>query len=132
MSLAADAHIILNVHQPKRNATIGSGAPAAPAADEITVRITTFPRILPSGVVVGMMRQLRIQLLSVLGTAPTTAVVDFRRTGAKDVVINGVSNDATDIIVTLGSNLRTKGQSHFIDRTMKRLEEIYLENTKDE
>tara|TARA_R110002020_G_scaffold170207_2_gene359570 strand:- start:4798 stop:5193 length:396 start_codon:yes stop_codon:yes gene_type:complete len=131
MTIAANTSIKLNIHAPKKDAVVGTVDPLT-GADEVAIwaAANVNPNLTQS--IVGTFRVLRRYALTNLDNltagAPTLLFVPFGGTEAQ-VQVTG-SPTADDCLLEIGDNIVNKGQSHFLDRTYKRLEERWLEESK--
>lgn len=133
MSLAANSSIELDIHTPKKDATVnnGTGAPTV-GADEIaifagaSVPIDGFQQNI--GDFIKLHRYAQSHMVSLSGS-PCTVHISSGGSD-RDIEINGTPG-VGDLVLYIGANVHGNEQSHFLDRTFKRLVERWLEETKD-
>ena len=125
----ANTSITLDAHSPKKDAvteTLGS-----PVVGDTAVAVRSATNINTNLVqsIVGtysvLLRYALNNLQSLAATGPTTLSAPLGGTianVAEDAILTG-----DDVVLYIGADLITKQQSHFIDRTVKRLIEAWLE-----
>ena len=131
MSLPSAPHIILNVHKPKKDAIVGSGAPPALNDDEVCIEIPAFaPWPDNPGQVVKVMQKLVVHALTILKDNPTTlhTVANY---SDNTIVVDGAPNALTEYAIHIAANISNAEKSHFIDRTFKRALELFNERSAD-
>ena len=131
MALAVNSHILLDVHEPKKNRVIATGAPTV-GASEIAIWLPTFTPLNKPQFVAGVMDMLHVKAQSVLKDGPTTLHVQPIPASSAAIVVDGTPDNFIDVVLYLGADVRTKAQSHFLERTYKRIREVFLEETKNQ
>jgi len=123
----ANTSIALDAHSPKKDAVVAIGAPTVA---ENTVAIWAGANINPdlTQSIVGGFQLLKAFALSSLGGTSVARVHMPLGGGSADCRINGVVT-ADELVIEMGQNLGSNetDRSHFIDRTVKRLIEVWLE-----
>ena len=120
----ANTSIKLDVHSPKKAAVVATGAPTV-AATEVAVwaGANINPNLVQS--IIGGYEALNAYALT--NIANITAVVQMPLGGGSGSVVPDGTPDADSIMLYVGSDIVAKQQSHFLDRTFKRLREVWLE-----
>lgn len=118
----ANQSIKLDVHSPKKASVVATGAPIVAATE---VAIWAGANINP-GLVQSIVGTVTVLKASALTTMPT-AVVQVGLGGGSAAVVADGTPDADSIMLYVGSDVVAKQQSHFLDRTVKRLIEAWLE-----
>lgn len=127
MTVAADTSIVLDAHEPKKNATVATGLPVPGTTDvAIWAGSSVDPELCQS--IVGGFKVLLATVLTNMSSNPVSAAMPLGG-GSADVVIDGAGGAAL-LSIYIGSELASKEQSHFVERTTKRLIERWLEENK--
>lgn len=131
MSIPLETSITLDIHSPKKDAVVATGAPTV-GDNDVALYVAPIPDStdeLLTQSTVGDFRKLLRYALSTL-SVHTGAV-------ALEIPMGGGDNDIQTAVPTAGSaclyvgaDLVDGGQSHYIDRTFKRLIERWLEEAK--
>ena len=118
----ANTSIKLDVHSPKKDAVVATGAPI-PTATEVAIwaGANINPALVQS--ITGTVNVLKASAL----TKMPTAVVQVALGGGSGAVVADGTPDADSVMLYVGSDVVAKQQSHFLDRTVKRLIEAWLE-----
>jgi hypothetical protein len=133
MTISADTSIILDAHSPKKDATVGEGDPAtailtATTSCAIWANTITDPSF-------------TTQTIATYWTL-FRAAADLAKQGGTGIIVAAGDIDTSEpgvafaaptagqIGIYIGGDLNAKGQTHFIDRTLKRLCERWLELAK--
>lgn len=127
MSLTANSYIKLDVHSPKKDFVTAVGVPTT-AATEVCIRLGTNIPIQLRESVVGQIQSLKDYVRSVLKDGPTSLQIPYNGSES-EIEIDG-THTVDDISIVLGATVRDNQQSHFITRTLDRLIEVFLEQTK--
>lgn len=124
MAIAANQSIKLNVHAPKKDAVVATGTPTV-AADEVGIFIGTAVPINNPQQIVGDLRKVYRAAQTELKQGQ--ALVRMPLGGGDPSITAGGSPGTTDVCLYIGANIGGKQQSHYLDRTFKRLLERWLE-----
>jgi hypothetical protein len=129
MTISADTHIILDVHSPKKDAVVGEGVPTVPDSS---------CAIWANGI---LKPEFTTQTIASWRSLFRAMLEESKKPGAAALVISGgidagentfafAAPNVTEIGFYIGSDVTSVGATHFIDRTMKRLLERWLELAK--
>lgn len=120
----ANQSIKLDVHSPKKASVVATGAPV-PAATEIAIwaGADINPGLVQS--IVGGFQALHAYAQTELKNI--TATVQMPLGGGSGSIEADGTPGAGDLVLYVGSDVVAKQQSHFLDRTFKRLIEVWLE-----
>jgi hypothetical protein len=121
--------IELGIHSPKKDAVVYLAAPSI-AASEVAIHCPTGVNQNLTQSVVGTFRAMLAFALSsqaaYAGAIADTVISCPLGGGAGDCVLDGTPA-ATDLLLVIGLDAAATSKSHFIDRTVKRLLERWLE-----
>lgn len=129
----ANTNIVLDAHAPKKDAIVNVGAVVGDTATSVTIwaRASVDPALTQS--IVGtfhvLLRTALNNLNTLPATGPTLLSVTLGGTEGTGVLVDGTPT-ADMCTLEIGADLITKQQSHFIDRTFKRLIEAWLETNQ--
>ena len=133
MSLAANSSITLNKHTPKKDATVnnGTGAPTTGTDDVSIWAAANIDPYLGQQLVGDFTKLHRWAQSTMVSLTGTPAIVHMPLGGSDaDIELNGTPT-ADELRLEIGAGIHGPDQSHFLDRTFKRLIERWLEETKD-
>jgi hypothetical protein len=133
MPILANTRIKLGSSEPKKNAIVSTPGTGA-AGDEVAIWAASAIDPALSQSVVGDFLSLLAYAKSnmpEIKAAGTDPVVVFKRFGAgqNDISINGIP-DARDLRLEIGAEVAVGSKSHFLNRTVTRLIERWLEEAK--
>ena len=125
----ANTSITLNVHSPKQKAVVATGAPTVESNDMAIWAGANIDTNLVQSILGGFDKLVRYTLAEMSGA--TIVTVHMPLGGADNEIVVGGTPTADDLVVEFGQNLTANGtqRSHFIERTWKRLRELWLEAT---
>lgn len=125
MTISADnTSVALDAHSPKKDAVYALGVPTV-GASTVAVWVGANINANLTQSIIGGYEALNAYALA--NIANITAVVQMPLGGGSaDVVVDGTP-DADSIMLYVGSDIIAKQQTHFLDRTFKRLREAWLE-----
>lgn len=131
MTIAANTSIKLDAHSPKKDAVVGTADPGT-GADEVAIwaAANINPELCQS--IIGTFHNLHVWAQSNLNQlTPGTPTIIHGPLGCADSEIQvGGSPTSDECRLEIGDNIVGNGQSHFLDRTFKRLIERWLEEDK--
>jgi len=132
MAIAANTRIKLDAHSPKKDSVVDTPG-TAPTGTEVAIWArAAVPTGTPQSVVGGF-EQLRryalTQMVSMDGLTDPHVVHMALGAGEPGIEIDGTPT-TTEISIEIGATLAAKSQSHFVDRTVTRLIERWLEASK--
>lgn len=120
----ANQSITLESSAPKKDAVIATGAPTVGVtAVAIWAGANINPNLVQS--IIGGFEVLHRYAQTNLPKVANTVQMPLGGSEA-DIVLNGVPT-ADDLVLEIGTTVKGKSQSHFVDRTFKRLREAWLE-----
>lgn len=128
MTIAANTSLRLDAHSAKSKIVSATGVPTVGANDVAIWLGSSVPQY-RSQINLGILLSLQAYLKSNARSGVTKVHLPYTATNDTAIVVNG-SPGATSISITVGSTLATKQQTHFINRTLTRLFEGYLELAK--
>ena len=128
MTIAANTSLALGAHSAKKNIVSATGAPVVGVNDVAIWFGASVPQY-RSQINLGILLSLMAYLKSNAHRGLTKVHIPYTATNDLAIIENGTP-DATSISITVGATLATKQQTHFIERTLKRLFESYLEQAK--
>jgi len=128
MTIAANTSLRLDAHSAKSKVVSATGVPTVGANDVAIWLGSSVPQY-RSQINLGILKSLQAYLKSNARSGVTKVHLPFTAGNDTAIVVNG-SPGATHISITVGSTLATKQQTHFINRTLERLFESYLERAK--
>lgn len=128
MTIAANTSLRLDAHSPKKSIVSATGTPTVGANDVAIWLGSSVPQY-RSQINLGILLTLQAYLKSNARSGVTKVHLPYTATNDTAIVVNGTPG-ATSISITVGSTLASKQQTHFIERTIKRLLEDYLERAK--
>jgi len=128
MAIDANQHIILGIHEPKKDAVVGTGAPTV-GDDEIAIWSNTADN-----------NNLTTHTIATYRTL-FRAAMEGLKDGAIGIAVSGVIDTSVHNVAVAAPNVGELGlyigattadgdRSHFFDRTLKRLLERWLELAK--
>lgn len=133
MPLSSNTSVTLNAHEPKKNATLATDGLHTTGATDMTLWASAGVEVGNRTEVIATFETLLAYALTELkNMAPSAApTIVHGPLSASDsqIAIDGVPV-STDCRIEIGADLVNKQQSHFIDRTFKRLREVMLEASK--
>jgi hypothetical protein len=124
----ANVSIQLDAHAPKKDASIAVGV-QAPGLTGLVIWCRADVNIAKVQTIVGTIEVLKCYVLnnlSILAKAATIEAHVVAGGGIAQVVSGGIPT-TDDITLIVGQTVNDNEQSHFIDRTVKRLVEAWLE-----
>ena len=134
MAVSSNISIKLNVHSPKKDAefyTDGGHAPTG--ADEVTIWAAAGVEVgLPQhlwGTFMSLHAYIQSHLNQAAPSAGPTIVHGVLGCSDSEIEVDGIPT-SDQCRIEIGANIVNKGQSHFLDRTFKRLIERGLEESK--
>lgn len=131
MTISADQHIVLEKSTPKKDATVGTGDPIDVDDDSMAFWANGIAAPQFTTQTIGTFRKL-VDTAKDLAKKPAAGdLVVSGPIGASDNQVAFAAPGAGEVGVYVGANLYSNGQTHFIDRTFKRLRERWLELAKD-
>ena len=120
--------ITLGAHSPKKDHVVATGVPTV-ANDAVAIWVGSAinPALVQSivGDITDLMRHAKGSMPA-LAASLADPVVLHKALGANDVVLDGTPT-TSEIQLIIGTDITSKEQSHFLDRTVKRLIEAWLE-----
>lgn len=128
MTIAANTSLRLDAHSPKRSIVSATGTPTVGANDVAIWFGSSVPQY-RSQINLGILLSLQAYLKANARSGVTKVHLPFTAGNDTAIVVNG-SPGATHISITVGATLASKQQTHFINRTLGRLFEDYLERAK--
>lgn len=128
MTIAANTSLRLDAQGAKKNIVAATGAPAVGANDVAIWFGSSVPQY-RSQINLGLLLSLESHLKSITRTGATKVHLPFTAGNDLAIVVNGAPG-VTSISITVGATLASKQQTHFIERSLKRLFEDYLERAK--
>ena len=133
MPLSTNTSVTLNVHKPKKDATIATDGLHTTGADDITHWAAAGVEVGNRTEVIATFEKLLAYALSQLNTMPPSAgptiVHGPLSPSDSQIAIDGVPV-AADCRIEIGANVVNKQQSHFLNRTSRRIREAILEASK--
>lgn len=138
MSLVPNTYIILDAHSPKKDRVItvydpeGEDDPPVVADTEVGIFLPANTPLGRTQWVVGVLRTLLAHALTVIKDAPEVVSVNLNNSGQPQIDVDGTPDPDDDLVLLIGGDIAGKAQSHFLDRTGKRLMEVFLEETKNQ
>ena len=124
----ANVSIALSVHSPKKDAVVDLGSPTV-AATAVAIWAAASVDQDKTQSVVGtfdVLKRYALDTLPSVTSASPTVYSCVLGAGKVGVTVGGTPG-VTTLQIHIGKDLIDKGQSHFIDRTIKRLIERWLE-----
>jgi hypothetical protein len=128
MTIAANRSLRLDAHSAKSKIVIATGAPTVGVNDVAIWFGSSVPQY-RSQINLGILKTLQAYLKSNAHNGVTKVHLPFTAGNDTAIVVNGTPG-VTSISITVGATLATKQQTHFINRTLTRLFEGYLELAK--
>jgi hypothetical protein len=129
MTISADTHIILDMNAPKKDAVVGEGVPTVPDGScAIWANAITDPEFTTQ--TIASWRSLFRGMMEEAKKPGNAALVISGGIDAPENTFAFASPNVTEIGFYVGVDLTSTGATHFIDRTLKRLLERWLELAK--
>jgi hypothetical protein len=130
MPIAPNTSIKLNIHDPKKDAIVGTAGPGTTGSDVSIWAGNNIDPQLTQSIVGGFRQLLRFAKENLHDLSGTPAVVHMPiGGGVPDMDVNGTPT-AQELRLHIGAEAYTGGRSHFLDRTFKSLLERWLEESK--
>jgi hypothetical protein len=124
----ANTSIKLDVHAPKKDAVVATGAPTVESTEIAVWAGANINTSLVQSIIGGYEA---LNAYALTNIANITAVVQMPLGGGSGSVVPDGTPDADSIMLYVGSDVVAKQQTHFLDRTFKRLRETWLETPQD-
>lgn len=128
--MPASSSYLLNVHAPKKDVSISTTWPSLPIGDdEVLIRVPGYAVVPLIESIFSTFQVLKAAALTNLKDSPELLAAPVGGTSA-DVEIDGEAEGLVNVNLWLGAGVSGKQQSHFIARTIDRLLEAFLEDSK--
>jgi hypothetical protein len=128
MTITADTSITLDVNSPKKDAVVATGAPTV-GDDDVAIWGNTLTDVSLTTQTIATYRTLFRAMMDNIKDGEIAAVAS----GPIDVSVQNVAftaPNAGELGLYIGSYVADGDRSHFLDRTLKRLCEAWLELAK--
>lgn len=117
----------LNVHSPKKDTALTTGVNQTIGADEVAIFLPAYGLDRPQ-LYVSALINLRDFGLTNMAAGWTSVSVSGGFPPESSIALDAADEPLTTLYLIVGANVRDRQQTHFLDRTFKRLIENLLED----